>query len=147
MLLAYQELCDKVSIKSAEIFNLNFQSFENERSNKNYLNPIFHYFFRINGVAYYLLGSEKNKPFAVELPSSSKWIKKYEFLNIEAIPKKAGQPEVVLNFSFRDKETNLISKIPLKIEIRWSHGKFCGNPEAKVHKQWSYTGLPWVKVL
>lgn len=147
VLLAYQELCNKVSIESANIFNLNFKKFELSRNNKNRLTPIFHFFFKINGVAYYLIGSEKNKSFAVELPSSSEWVKKYEFTSIEAIPKKAGQPEVVLNFSFKNKETNAVNIIPLKIEIRWSHGKFCGNPEAKVYKQWSYTELPWVKVL
>ncbi len=71
-----------------------------------------------------MIGSEKNKSFAVELPSSSEWVKKYEFTSIEAIPKKSGQPEVVLNFSFKNKETNAVNIIPLKIEIRWSHGKY-----------------------
>ena len=147
VLKSYQELCDRVSKESANIFNLNFKKFEVETSNKNRLVPIFHFFFKINGISYYLIGSEKNKPFVVELPPSSKWVKKYEFLDIKAIPKKAGQPEVNLNFSFKHKETGEIYNIPLKIEIRWSHGKFCGNPEAKVYKQWSYTELPWVKVI
>ena len=147
ILKSYQDLCDKVSIESANIFNLNFQKFAKDTRNKNRLVPIFHFFFKINGVSYYLIGSEKNKPFVVGLPPSSKWVKKYEFLNIEAISRKAGQPEVNLNFSFKNKETGEIYNIPLKIEIRWSHGKFCGNPEAKVYKQWSYAKLPWVTVI
>ena len=147
VLKSYQELCDKVSVESANIFNLNFQKFTNETGNKNPLVPIFHFFFKINGISYYLIGSEKNKPFVVSLPPSSKWVKKYKFLNIEAISRKAGQPEVDLNFSFKNKETGETYNIPLKIEIRWSHGKFCGNPEAKVYKQWSYTDLPWVTVI
>lgn len=147
VLQRYQELCNKVSEESARIFNENFLQFEKERKNKNRLTPIFHFFFKINGVSYYLIGSEGGNPLTIHLPSSSEWTKKYEFLSIEALPNCAGQPEVILKFKFKDKIDSKEFEIPLKIEVRWSHGKFCGNPEAKVYKQWSYKELPWVKVI
>ena len=50
---------------------------------------------------------------------------------------------VLLECLFYDKKTKLEFMVELRIEIRWSHGKFCGNPEAKIYKQWSYNSLPW----
>lgn len=143
VLEAYQILCDKVSHVSAQIFNENLLKFKITHTSSGSLQPIFHYFFKINGIKYIIAGTEKNKPFATILEDSTNWIKKYSFLDIIANPKHAGQPEVILNFLFKDKKTNKQFEIPLKIEIRWSHGKFCGNPEAKVYKQWSYMSLPW----
>ncbi len=143
ILIAYQNMCNKVSCVSAEIFNQNLLNFRSAHPSATALQPIFHYFFKINGIKYIIAGTEKNKPFANLLEDSTSWTKRYAFVDINAKPKFAGQPEVLLMFSFKDKITNETFEIPLKVEIRWSHGKFCGNPEAKVHKQWSYMGLPW----
>ncbi len=143
ILLAYKKVCDKVSNISSEIFNQNLSKFKATNTSSIALQPIFHYFFKINGIKYIIAGTEKNKPFASLLEDSMSWTKKYSFLNIIAEPKSAGQPEVLLTFLFKDKSTNTIFKISVKVEIRWSHGKFCGNPEAKVYKQWSYMELPW----
>ncbi|ABB43403.1 hypothetical protein Suden_0122 [Sulfurimonas denitrificans DSM 1251] len=143
ILESYQIMCNKVSQISSEIFNQNLLKFKTAYTSSVSLQPIFHYFFKINGIKYIIAGTEKNKPFASLLENSTSWTKQYSFLDIIASPKEAGQPEVLLRFIFKDKKTNEQFEIPLKIEIRWSHGKFCGNPEAKVYKQWSYMELPW----
>lgn len=145
VLSAYAALCQKVSAASADIFNEKLASFRKVNPSITALQPIFHYFFRINGVKYILAGTENNKPFAVVLESSSDWTKKYQFLGITATPKAAGQPEVLLSFRFKTVATKEEFGVDLKIEIRWSHGKFCGNPEAKVYKVWSYGALPWAE--
>jgi hypothetical protein len=143
VLRAYSEFCNKVSVASAQIFNENLAAFRSIHSSHNALQPIFHYFFRINGIKYILAGTENNKPFAVILHASSEWTREYQFLGITASPKFAGQPEVLLSFRFKKISTKEEFIFDLKVEIRWSHGKFCGNPEAKVYKTWSYTELPW----
>lgn len=145
VLSAYAALCKKVSTVSADIFNKKLTSFRKANTSTTALQPIFHYFFRINGVKYILAGTENNKPFAVVLESSSDWTKRYQFLGITATPKVAGQPEVLLSFRFKTVATKKEFGVDLKIEIRWSHGKFCGNPEAKVYKIWSYGALPWAE--
>lgn len=145
VLSAYAALCQKVSAVSADIFNEKLANFRKTNPSIAALQPIFHYFFRINGVKYILAGTEKDKPFAVVLESSSDWTKKYQFLGISATPKVAGQPEVLLSFRFKTISTKEEFGVDLKIEIRWSHGKFCGNPEAKVYKTWSYGALPWAE--
>jgi hypothetical protein len=144
----YSSLCQKVSLESARIFNKNLDSFLSERKNTSAaLQPIFYFFFRINGVKYILAGVENKEPFAVYMLPGDSWVKLYEFVGIVAIPLQSGQPEVLLKFTFRYKKSKETFDLDLKVEIRWSHGKFCGNPEAKVYKKWKYSSLPWSESL
>ncbi len=143
VLLAYSNLCQQVSAVSADIFNVKLDEFKKINSSSTALLPIFNYFFRVNGIKYVLAGTENKKPFAVVLESTSDWIKKYKILGIVAAQKIAGQPEVLLSFKFKNTATKEEFTVDLKIEIRWAHGKFCGNPEAKVYKNWSYGDLRW----
>lgn len=142
---AYKVLCEKVSNESAKIFNENLTSALNAKNN--ILNGIFKYFFRLNSVEYILAGIEKNKPVAVLLIPIDQWEKKYEIISVVASPLQKGQPEVLLSFSFKDKKSKTSYCFVAQVEIRWSHGKFCGNPEAKVYKTWNYADLPWVSLV
>jgi len=144
VLKTYHIFCKEISTKSAQIFNENLKKYlQKSRNKSNALQPIFHYFFRVNGVRYILAGTDKNKPFAVYMKPTEEWEKSYEFIGIEAIPLEKGQPEVLLIFSFKNKQTDCYFTLDLKVEIRWSHGKFCGNPEGKIYKKWIYSTLPW----
>lgn len=140
---AYALLCEKVSVESANIFNKNMALSVKSKKSKQGLHNAFHQFFRINGVRYILAGVDKRRSFAVMLPSSEEWGKRYDFVGINASPRKAGQPEILLEFSFRDKDSKLFFSQVARLEIRWSHGKFCGNPECKVYKTWANDALPW----
>lgn len=142
---AYASLCEKVSNESSKIFNANLAN--SLLAKKRILPEIFKFFFKLNSVEYILAGVEKNKPFAVSLMPVDQWIKKYEFMDVIAIPLQKGQPEVLLRFSFKDKKSKTHYCFDARVEIRWSHGKFCGNPEAKVYKTWNYADLPWVSVV
>lgn len=143
-LAAYLLFCTKVSVESAKKFNENLQIYlQTSKHPSNALQPIFHYFFRVNGVRYILAGTDKKKPFALYMNPTQEWNKYYEFIGIKAMPLTSGQPEVLLTFTFKDKSKNEHFTLDLKIEIRWSHGKFCGNPEGKIYKKWEYTHLPW----
>jgi len=142
---AYASLCEKVSKESAKIFNSNLSS--SLAAKKRILLEIFKFFFKLNSVEYILAGVEKNKPFAVSLIPIDQWIKEYEFKGVVALPLSKGQAEVLLRFSFRNKTKKHSFDLDARVEIRWSHGKFCGNPEAKVYKTWEYSQLPWVSVI
>ncbi|MBF0237909.1 MAG: hypothetical protein HQM12_09410 [SAR324 cluster bacterium] len=143
VLATYKAFCQKVSIKSAELFNGKILELKNSKNYRKKFELIFHEFFRVNAVRYILAGIDKGEPFAIILNPSSEWSKSYEFLDIQALPKDAGQPEVLLRFLFKDKISNDQFEIDIKVEIRWSHGKFCGNPESKLYKPWRYKDLRW----
>lgn len=142
-LKTYAIFCEKVSSGSAKVFNANLAATLRSKKGLHALKAIFYYFFKLNSVQYILAGTEKGDPFAVVMLPGNTLEERFDFLDIKAKPKKAGQPEVLLEFTFKEKATKQIFPISIKVEVRWSHGKFCGNPEAKVYKLWSYAELPW----
>jgi hypothetical protein len=147
VLIAYKLFCESVSRNAAGTFNKNLRATIDSGEMRNIFRFMVEYYFRINGVKHVLAGTDKGEPFAVEVPDNQEWSRKYECKDINAIERLVGQPEVMLNFKFLNKETKKEFDFPIRIELRWSHGKFCGNPEAKLYKSWKYEDLPWVKNL
>lgn len=141
---AYQSLCNAVSTNTANLFQANLQAVI--LNNPNALKTIFWEFFRLNSTAYILCGLEHGKGFATKVLDKNTWNKQFKVTSIKAIPNQAGQPEVILDFGFQDSKKDTY-QYQLKLEIRWSHGKFGGNPEAKVYKLFSYKSLPWNTVI
>lgn len=150
---AYQVFCDEVSRRSADCFNTNFKNTFKRDKNGNYdiheLTSLISVFFKMDESEHILAGTEKNKSFAVLVQDINTWKKTYSVTNIAARALNAGQPEVLIEFSFRDNSTNTDYKYGIQSQIRWSHGKFCGNPEGKLYRygSWKYTELPWCTVL
>ncbi|MFM7468359.1 MAG: hypothetical protein ACKO37_02520 [Vampirovibrionales bacterium] len=143
----YLTFCHQVSQQSAQYFNHRLAYASTGHPQEKLMSVLYHYFFKLNGSKYILAGSDHKKPFAVLVPSSSEWQTNYMLHDVKAIPKYSGQPEVILRFFLQDLVTQELFELDLKVEVRWSHGKFCGNPEAKVYKQWLYSDLPWVTSL
>jgi hypothetical protein len=150
---AYQVFCDAVSIRSAERFNINFQNTYQRDKNGNYdihqLSSLISVFFKMDDFEHILAGTEKNNAFAVVVQDIQSWKKNFSVIGISAIPLQAGQPEVLIEFSFRNNFTKVDYKYGVQSQVRWSHGKFCGNPEGKLYRygSWKYTELPWCQVL
>ena len=146
---AYQDFCDTVSELSAETFNTNLaMKFPEIRTGvfkvRNFINLI-SFFFKLDENEYVLCGTEEDRCFAVLMHNLTQWEEKFLLTNIEASPLPAGQPEVLIKFSFKDKTTNRQFDYLIQCQVRWSHGKFCGNPESKLYRynSWSYTNLAW----
>lgn len=141
---AYKSFCNTVSENTAKLYDTNLNLIL--KNNSNELKSIFWNFFRIDSNPYILCGTEKKKDFAVKVMDINAWDREYKIKSVNAIQKIAGQPEVLINFTFVDLN-NKVYNFSLKVELRWSHGKFCGNPEAKVYKNFSYKDLPWNTVI
>ena len=135
----YASLCEAVSKRSSAIFNKSL--------NKSKLGAIARYFFLVNTSPYILSGIEDNHPFAVLIPDLDSWKERFDVLDIKANPRGAGQPEVDIFIRMTDKKANMEFQKIIRVEIRWSHGKFCGNPEAKTYRQWKPMEIPGVKPL
>lgn len=149
VLSAYDQLCRKVSDRSAEIFNSNITASltgGNKQLSKNKtLAKLFAFYFRLDSNRYTLCGTENSTSFAVEVSDLKNWEENFEIVGVKAQGLTRGQPEVLLNFEFLDKKSQNKFSRKIRSEVRWSHGKFCGNPEAKLYKHdsWSYSELPW----
>ena len=129
----YHKLCKKVSQESADIFN-------NNLSQKDILSE---YLFRINSVSYILAGIDCKNQFAVEVPDSTTWKNNYRLEEVYAYPVSAGQPEVGIRAKVCAINTKEYFNFDFSVEVRWSHGKFNGNPEAKLYKKFAYKDVPW----
>jgi hypothetical protein len=150
---AYQVFCDSVSKRSADCFNTNFKNTFIKNQYGSYdihqLTNLISVFFKIDEDEHIIAGTEKNKSFAVVVQDINTWKKTYSVIYVAARALNAVQPEVLIEFSFRDNLSNSEYKYGIQSQIRWSHGKFCGNPESKLYRygDWNYTELPWVSVL
>jgi len=150
---AYKIFCDAVGRRSADCFNTNFQKTFQKTIDGYFdideLTNLVSVFFKMDDREHLLAGTEKNESFAVLVQDINTWKKGYSVVNIAARPLDAGQPETLIEFIFRNNLTQTDYRYGIQSQIRWSHGKFCGNPEGKLYRygNWKYTELPWCTAL
>lgn len=95
-----------------------------------------------------LAGLDEGNPFAVRLLDITNWKKEWVVKSITAIPlPDRGQSIVNMILEVEKKLTRARYQLPFHVEIRWSHGKFCGNPEGKLYKEFHWRDVPFYQVL
>ncbi len=150
---AYQLFCNAVSKESAKVFNKNFKNTFTKKKDGFYdineLTNLISVFFKMDNKEHILAGTEENNPFAVIVSDIDSWKQQFSIVDISAKSRQAGQPEVLIEFFFKDNLSGVDYIYKIQSQIRWSHGKFCGNPEGKLYRfgGWKYTELPWCKSL
>lgn len=88
---------------------------------------------RCQSSPYFILGSQPAGPMRLRVLTPWDIQRLYDFHSFELEAGHVGQPEVKWMARHIDKETQQIRTTEGHIEIRWSHGKFCGSPEAKIY--------------
>ena len=140
--ILYWDMCHEVAQASAVRFNENFSNSMKGKIRTVLLEHVAGKFFRLNSVDYILGGIDRNDEFAVIIPDLTRWKRDWQITNIEAVPDlKRRQSVVDLLVSYRNKKESAISVAKFHIEIRWSHGKFCGSPEAKLYKDFAWNDI------
>ena len=97
---------------------------------------------RIGGVSYFVLGSDRTDSLRLRVASAWDWNQAFELLAFEGDPRRAGQPEVAWRALVRDRFTRAELSVLGHVEIRWSHGRFHGSPEAKVYLDTPHAAVP-----
>ena len=129
---AYIEMCREVARKSAEIFNDNIALSLKEHP-KALHEVLARIFLRLNGIPYLLVCVEKDVSL-LWVPDLTTFLRQYKIFDVTARADDTRKQSVVnILLRYRDKDKNL-RDLSYHVEIRWSHGKFCGNPEAKLYK-------------
>lgn len=123
---AWQLLCRAVSITTAARWRLNLSSAYARRR-------LLWRMLRISAATYFVLGADRRSLLQLRIDSAWDWMQLYDFKSFEVNPRSAGQPEVAWRATVYDRTAGLDRVIDGHIEIRWSHGRFNGNPEAKVY--------------
>jgi len=142
----YLTMCSNVSRVSAELFNQSFQDAMGTPSRNAVLEHLVRHLFRMDSVEYISVGIEGNKVFAVRVPSITQWKKEWQILDILAKPDLLRkQSRVIITARFRNKISKDTHSAQFHVEIRWSHKKFGGAPEAKLYKDFKWAEIPFVQ--
>jgi hypothetical protein len=86
---------------------------------------------RIGSAPYFVLGSSAERSLRLRIATSWDWRQHYQLASISLEPQRGGQPRVGWHAVVRDRTSAETSEVTGHIEVRWSHGRFGGLPEAK----------------
>ena len=86
---------------------------------------------RIGSAPYFVLGSSAARSLRLRIATSWDWRQQFQLLALAMEPQAGGQPRVGWEATVRDRVSRAVHLVVGHIEVRWSHGRFGGLPEAK----------------
>lgn len=131
----YESLCTVASGQSAARWNKALASkAEREAMLWNLL--------RFGQAPYFMLGSGVSGPVRFRLATPWDWRQTYKFEGLDITAMAGGQPKVAWSASVKNTHSGERQLVSGFVEIRWSHGKFSGPAEAKVHMSTDHQSVP-----
>ena len=97
---------------------------------------------RIGSAPYYVLGASPRGFLRLRIATPWDWRRDYELRSFDIQPRPGGQAMVGWQAAVRERTTGFDRIIDGHVEIRWSHGRFSGPPEAKVYLDTPHTEIP-----
>ena len=99
---------------------------------------------RIGGAPYFVLGasSAKAPPMRLRIDTAWDWQQAYRLTAFEVWPEPAGQAVVRWQANVVERAGGADRTVKGHVEVRWSHGRFSGNPEAKVYLDTPHASVP-----
>jgi hypothetical protein len=136
LLPLYQTLAHRCSARSAQIWNESVRSPSRREQTAWWL-------LRLAPAPYYLLGDATRAPLRIRVDTPWDWRQTWLFEGLDIIPAvAAGQPQVEWTLRARHRETGETRHADGYVEVRWSHGRFSGHPEAKVKLRTPHERVP-----
>jgi hypothetical protein len=135
LLPAWTELCGKVSDESACRWRTALSS---NRSKLRLLWKL----LRISNATYFVLGTDEAAHLRLRVASTWDWNQAFELKALTITPRVRGQAEVVWKAEVQETGTPNGHEIRGHVEVRWSHGRFVGSPEAKVYLDTPLASVP-----
>jgi hypothetical protein len=86
---------------------------------------------RIGSAPYFVLGSAAERSLRLRIATSWDWRQQYQLLSVRMEAQQGGQPRVGWQAVVRERSSHEVTEVNGHIEVRWSHGRFGGLPEAK----------------
>ena len=97
---------------------------------------------RIGDAPYFVLGADRQSSLRLRVASAWDWVQDHELLTLRIEARDAGQPEVAWHAEIAQRATGHRIDVRGHVEIRWSHGRFSGSPEAKVYLDTPHVEVP-----
>jgi hypothetical protein len=86
---------------------------------------------RIGSAPYFVLGSSTARSLRLRIATSWDWRQQFQLVALALEAQPGGQPRVGWDATVRDRVSHAMHSVVGHIEVRWSHGRFGGLPEAK----------------
>jgi hypothetical protein len=132
---AYQAMCIAVSKASAE----RLQDLLRLKSEQE---AILRRLLRFGQAPYFVLGNTAKDSLRLRVATPWDWQQQFELRRFEVEPRDGGQPMVTWRAVVRGRHSGLEQTVEGHVEIRWSHGRFGGKPEAKVYLDTPHASVP-----
>jgi hypothetical protein len=97
---------------------------------------------RIASAPYYVLGVASGAILRLRIATPWDWRERFELCDFQVSAGSDGQAVVRWQAVVRDKHCATESLVNGHVEVRWSHGRFCGPPEAKVYLDTPHRDVP-----
>jgi hypothetical protein len=137
---AWQALCAQVSACSAERWRA---ALSTPRARLHLLWRL----LRVSNATYFVLGTDRRTVLRMRVASTWDWNQRFELRTLTVEPQPAGQPKVAWRARIEERSTGASHQVAGHVEIRWSHGRFNGAPEAKVYLDGPHADVPGYEAL
>ena len=97
---------------------------------------------RMGSAPYFVLGSSPLAPLRLRVATPWDWRTSFRLRSFDVSPQPGGQPRVEWRAVVESRLTGVLHEVLGHVEIRWSHGQFSGNPEAKVYLDTAHGEVP-----
>lgn len=97
---------------------------------------------RFNSAPYFILGSAGRSHLRLRVATPWDWRQQYSLADFVIIPQEVAQPRVNWVAKIVDRVEGTTIGVEGHVEIRWSHGRFCGFPEAKIYLDTPHNAVP-----
>ena len=97
---------------------------------------------RMGSAPYFVLGASSTSLLRLRIATPWDWRLSFRMRSFRSAPQPGGQPRVGWVAGVEDRHSGRLHEIEGHVEIRWSHGRFNGNPEAKVYLDTPHSQVP-----
>jgi hypothetical protein len=97
---------------------------------------------RIGATPYFVLGSSTTHALRLRIATSWDWRQLFALRKLEVFPQSGGQPRVGWTATVRARASGQEHLVAGHVEVRWSHGRFGGLPEAKGYLDTAHQLVP-----
>lgn len=134
-LAPYAELCRQVSVRTADHWSARIATPAQAEA-------LLWRLLRILSAPYFILGSDRHQALRLRIATPWDWRQRYRLRRLHLSPTVAGQPQVNWTAECTERATGHTRVVVGHVEIRWSHGRFAGIPEAKVYLDTPHHDVP-----
>jgi hypothetical protein len=97
---------------------------------------------RMGSAPYFVLGASATAQLRLRVATPWDWRLNFRLRAFQCSAQAGGQPRVGWIGQVEDRHSGAVRQVGGHVEIRWSHGQFGGNPEAKVYLDTPHNDVP-----